>query len=158
MSIGHIDRKMRASMSIMPHRSRSVSVGHIDRKMCESVSIIFRKARASMSIIEQQPHRSRKCVHHYRASAESIVKRARQYRSSDISQGCTFVFLANILATFFPGVLAYIPKWASGARAAPSRPRRPRRDADVRSRWLMKVLKRRRYLELKGPSLQPGWY
>ena len=108
-----------------------------------------------MSIIEQQPHRLRKCVHHYRASAESIVERARQYRSSDISQGCTFVFLANILATFFPGVLAYIPKWASGARAAPSRPRRPRRDADVRSRWLMKVLKRRRCkVEMADEDLQ----
>jgi hypothetical protein len=96
LGIGHIDSKMRASMSIMPHHSRSVSVGHTDREMHASVSVIDRKASATMSIIEQQPHLSLIC--------------ARQYQSSGINQKCTFVFLANILATFFPGELVYNPK------------------------------------------------
>jgi hypothetical protein len=32
MGIGHIDRKMRVFLSIIPHRSQSKSVGHIDGK------------------------------------------------------------------------------------------------------------------------------
>jgi hypothetical protein len=94
---------MRASMSVMPHYSRSVSVGHIDRKMRASVSIIDRKAPASMLIVEREricrslnnsrlDRASAFVIIGHRASAGSIVKRARQYRSSGISHRCTFVF------------------------------------------------------------------
>jgi hypothetical protein len=174
-SVGYIDRKMRASVSIMPHRLRSLSVGidhwasatsivkcfhpcqsylvvrnewasidHVDREMRACVAIIDCKARSlCRSLMVKRGHLCRSLSNSridresvciiigHLASAKSIVKRACRYQSSGISQKCTFVFLANILATFFPGMLAYIPKLGYGARAAPSRPRRPRRNADV---------------------------
>jgi hypothetical protein len=59
---------------------RDESISHINHNMRASVSISDRKARASMLIIEQQPHRSRTCVHHCRSSG--IGRIDRQARAS----------------------------------------------------------------------------
>jgi hypothetical protein len=87
-------------------------------------------------------------------------------------------FLASILATFFCGVLVFIPKLTSSAHAAPSRPFRPGRqceiemtdkylqkmpmqgqggwwrsseDANARSRWVMKIFRRCQLSQAERP-------